>query len=74
MVGDGVRGMLVVELFFLGCCVDSRMSQESMLTYVAWPRMEHLCVSKSLGPAGVPSCSPMRILRMMALGSVSVYL
>ena len=34
MVSGGVRGMLVVELSFLGCCVDSLMSQESMLTYV----------------------------------------
>ena len=39
MVGGGVRGMWVVDLSFLGCCVDSRMSQESMLTFVVWPRM-----------------------------------
>ena len=39
MVGGGVRGMMVGELSFLGCCVDSRMSQESMLTYVVCPRM-----------------------------------
>ena len=39
MVGGGVRGMLVVELSFLGCCVDSRMSQEIMSTSVVCPRM-----------------------------------
>ena len=39
MVGGGVRGVLVVDLFFVGCCVDSRMNQESMLASVVWPRM-----------------------------------
>jgi len=39
MVGGGVRGMLVVELSFLGDCVDSRMSQESMLASIVLPRM-----------------------------------
>ncbi len=39
IVGCGVRGVLVVELPSLGCCVASRMSRESMLTSVVWPRM-----------------------------------
>jgi hypothetical protein len=39
MVGGGVRGVLVVELSFLVCCVDSQMSQESVLTSVVWPGM-----------------------------------
>ena len=39
IVGGGVRGMLVVELSFLGCCVDFRVIQESMLTSIVWPRM-----------------------------------
>jgi hypothetical protein len=39
MVGGGVRGVLVVGLSSLMCCVDSRMSQESMLTFVVWPGM-----------------------------------
>jgi len=39
MVSGGVRGMLVVELSFLGCCVDSLMGQESKLTSIVWPRM-----------------------------------
>ena len=39
IVGGGVRGMLVVELSFLECCVDSRVIQESMLTSIVWPRM-----------------------------------
>ena len=39
IVGGDVRGVLVVELSVLECCVDSRMSQESMLTSVVWPMM-----------------------------------
>ncbi len=39
IVAGGVRGMLVVHLSFLGRCVDSRMSQESMLASIVWPRM-----------------------------------
>ena len=49
MVGGGVRGMLVVEFSLLVCFVDSRVSQESVLTSVMWPRMSHLCVSERHG-------------------------
>ncbi len=34
MVGDGVRGMLVIEFYLVLCCVDSLTSQESMLPFV----------------------------------------
>ena len=74
MVGGDARGMLVVDLSFLGCCVDSRMSQESMLAYVVWPRMYHLYLFECPWAAVVPGCSPMRISRMETLGSVSVSL
>jgi hypothetical protein len=39
MVGCGVRWVLVVELSYLGCSVDSQMSQESMLMSVLRPTM-----------------------------------
>ena len=32
MAGGGMRGMLVIELSILVCCIDSLTSQESMLT------------------------------------------
>ena len=34
MISGGVRWVLVVDLSFLRCCVDSRTRQESMLAYV----------------------------------------
>ena len=74
MVGGDVRRMLVVVWPFFGCCADFRMSQESMLSSVVWPRMYHLCFSESHGAAVVSACIPMRISRMESLVSVSVSL
>ena len=34
MVGGRVRGILVIELSFVVCCVDSLISQDSMLTSI----------------------------------------